>query len=405
MRLLIEKAKKICGMSLGEKWAPNMELLTVASMAAAARHDGKEISVAGMIESLLKNGANPNFIWGGKLNPLNFLLEGGDIDGTKLLLSAGSNPNQWPAHGSCPLLCACDVKYPGGDDLDMDLSEKMFNLLLDHGADVNLKARIRGSIWTPLMDASVHGKMFAMRMLLEAGADASFTDSEGWGCLRFLSECIDNSMNRPAHFLVSNANDDLREKIEELNTVISLMIKNGADLNLAETRYGRTPLLAMAGASIGLSSLIYMMENGGNAKIVDTEGNGVLHHMFFNEKFASDDEFRYAIEKCVSMGVDINGKNANGYTPLMCAVKMMNPVGAISLIDLGADHEMLAALDEEDFNLDTKIVIEGMIKAKDESTSLNEVISLADDHAHEKEVRHDDASSDNVRTVVKKHRI
>lgn len=68
-------------------------------------------------------------------------------------------------------------------------------LLLKHGADINLRS---SDGRTPLMWASIHGKLSTIDLLLENGADKDLTDQEGLNCF---DHCVIKCHYMAAKFL------------------------------------------------------------------------------------------------------------------------------------------------------------------------------------------------------------
>jgi len=91
-----------------------------------------------------------------------------DCEKIQLLLDAGADVNWKSVDGQTPLsratwICRIDI----------------IQLLLRHKAQVDLSGKWGNLEWTPLMVAAYSGKMEAVRLLLEAGADRTLKDSEG----------------------------------------------------------------------------------------------------------------------------------------------------------------------------------------------------------------------------------
>jgi len=155
------------------------------------------------IQSLLRQGADPDSRCRNGTTLLYYACAMGHSEGVRLLLEAGAAPNvkntgTSEPNGRTPLHCAC---YNGNLVLakllldaraDVDARDRsrvtplhlgcynknpgMIKLLLDHGADPN--ARDEAS-YTPFHHACVRGHTSVVLMLLEAGADASASDNFG----------------------------------------------------------------------------------------------------------------------------------------------------------------------------------------------------------------------------------
>lgn len=94
------------------------------------------------------------------------------------LLDAGADVNARNAHGVTPLMHFMAHRHESSRD-----GEEILTLLLDAGADINAQtyptAPLKRRGWTALMYATMQGDEYpaASKMLLEAGADASYRET------------------------------------------------------------------------------------------------------------------------------------------------------------------------------------------------------------------------------------
>lgn len=128
--------------------------------AAAAQGDG------GRVDTLVRQGADPNAAGDKGVNPLQFALLAQNRDGMRALLDAGADPNR-PGLGGATAMHMAAV----ADDPDY------LRLLLEHGGDPNARHGQTGA--TPLAGATGPRTDAQFRMLLEAGADPDLADRSG----------------------------------------------------------------------------------------------------------------------------------------------------------------------------------------------------------------------------------
>ncbi|KAH7253300.1 ankyrin repeat-containing domain protein [Fusarium solani] len=157
------------------------------------------------------------------------------------------------------------------------------------------------------------------RLLLDAGVDANIADNDG---------CT------PLH-------------VVENQDVMRLLIENGHAGIEARTRSGQTPLLYMLDRSHN-SSIFYefgdagkntptldqLLEYNPNCKAIDHKGNGVLHLALQQRRFNRD-----RIRALLAAGADPNLRNQEGLAPLAYLDDFKSGVSELFdlLVDAGAD--------------------------------------------------------------------
>lgn len=137
---------------------------------------------------------------------LNLAVERGDVETARVLIDAGSDVHHDCVRLGLPLQLTCFF----GD-------RKMFDLLIEAGADINLQPKTVGSHSTaaPLHAAAGGGKLEIVRELLQLGADVnagSFRDGR-----------------TPLMMAISReppSNDRL--------AIVQLLVEHGADVNLGD---------------------------------------------------------------------------------------------------------------------------------------------------------------------------
>jgi ankyrin repeat protein len=253
-----------------------------------ADQDDTEVVVAGLVGT-----------GGGGLTPLVFASREGDLASAELLLRAGADVNQTTEYGWTPLLVAANNRH-----------YKLATLLLEWGADVNLPNK---GGWTPLYLATdnrnIEGGDYPVpkpdldhlefiRTLLQWGADPN---------MRVKDNTLTRTIFTMQWFFEQGATPFVRASQSSDTALMKLLLEHGADPKIA-TDYGDTALTACAG--------IGWVE-------------GVTY-----ERSAKDN--LEAVRMLLDLGLDPNGANRDGRTPLMgAALKGRNDVVQL-LVDRGA---------------------------------------------------------------------
>jgi len=250
--------------------------------------DDQDVVIAGLVGS-----------GGGGLTPLVLAAREGDLESAKLLLDKGANVNQTTEYGWTPLLVATNNRH-----------YKLAQYLIERGGNINLANK---GNWTPLYLATdnrnIEGGDFPVhkadidhldfiRFLLEHGANPN-------------PRAKDNTLTRTIFtmqwFLEAGATPFVRAAQSSDLELLKLLIKHGAD-PMAKTDFGDTALTAAAG--IGW-----------------VEGVTYEH-----SHKANIDTVKYLLD----LGLDPNGANNDGRSPLMgAAMKGRNEVVQM-LVDRGA---------------------------------------------------------------------
>ncbi len=235
----------------------------------------------GILESMLKNGADPNAIdkdganglcrairihtarssypasldYGVELPPKD-QIEPKVIDGIRLLLSYGADIDQKGSFGSAAIN---RVMLFG--DLDPKMCNEVLALLLAKGANPNTRDA-KGS--TPLHQAiRRHHPMKIVKMLIDAGADANELDNHGNTPLHFIGN--PTRLPRPG-------NGDLKEGPtgkslwkREYKPIVQLLISHTTNID-TENDEGFSPLhFAVRGKAINTAE--YLVENGADDSV------------------------------------------------------------------------------------------------------------------------------------------
>jgi ankyrin repeat protein len=243
---------------------------------------------------------------GGGLTALVFAAREGDMESADLLLEAGADVNQTTEYGWTPLLTATNNRH-----------YRLASMLIDWGADVS---RANKGGWTPLYLATdnrnIEGGDYPVpkpdmdhleyiQLLLDHGADPNARAKEN---------TLTRTIFTMQWFFEDGATPFVRAAQSSDTALMKLLLQYGADPKLA-TNYGDTALTASAG--------IGWVE-------------GVTYERSAKENFE-------AIKMLLDLGLDPNGANRDGRTPLMgAALKGRNDVIQL-LVDRGAK------LDQRDY--------------------------------------------------------
>jgi ankyrin repeat protein len=250
-------------------------------------------------------------------SPVRMAVEQQNVAVLKMLLEEGALPEAsvpvgWSTNDGryqvtilgTALHCACQLK-----------SLEMANLLLKAGVDVESKTRIlvhppvAPGEQTPLFYAI--GTPEIMEALLEAGASLDAV----------------NEMGRTVLYSTSYEDDPTQAGEKVTRDTISDFIRAGANVNVKD-HDGKTPLLHFASRTTGLNSTNWTMlrklvTHGADPKVVDAQGNGLLHHIAMNQGVVTD----AAVEWLLGLQLDAQVKNNDGKTALDLALvfKRQNP--------------------------------------------------------------------------------
>lgn len=151
-----------------------------------------------LMEQLLDSGVSPDM--GENSHPLNETVNRRDLEGARLLLQFGANPNQADREGKTPLWCAVDGSFVDGAVLLLKyqaeptlmanpeletplafavnaLKTDLVHTLLAHGGDPNHETRNGSTVLIEAIRKKAPQRL--VDLLLAAGADANLKNSEG----------------------------------------------------------------------------------------------------------------------------------------------------------------------------------------------------------------------------------
>jgi uncharacterized protein len=194
------------------------------------------------------------------------------VDAVNLLLDNGANPNATDWRGYNPLLLVVRDSHYGLDLANKDRIVTIVKSLLKHGADPNFRLKQPKAITTnevsldgatPVLLAAEVNNTEAVKVLLDAGADARITTEQGMTPLIMASGGgTDIQRARPPE-----------ERAQAIDTV-KLLVERGVDIN-AVGQYGWT---ALHQASYqGLTDVIeFLVSKGANINEMDAFGQTPL---------------------------------------------------------------------------------------------------------------------------------
>ena len=202
------------------------------------------------------------------------------------LIRRGADPNKWDFWGRAPLYAAVDVNTiprggrPDRPSLDRTSALQIAEMLLEAGANPNAQLKLsppfrnvgndRGldgmltTGATPLLRAAKALDAPAVRVLLEAGADLSLSNSRG--ITPFMAAAGMGSVDADTRgFYLS---EDVEQRAIE---TLQLLLKAGGDINAKDPR-GLTPL--HEAARWGWNGVVqFLVDNGADPNAKDNRGN------------------------------------------------------------------------------------------------------------------------------------
>ncbi len=292
-----------------------------------------------VVKLLLAHGANPmQAALIRELNrmvcPLEVSVAHGDVECTRLLLESGVDPNVPDSFNRLPLVFAA---YRD--------NEEMLDLLLAHGADVNLRAQFTA------LEAAVERRNVPMiRKLLAAGANPALCSDDGHCSLLGALSAGDEEIARVlieagalTPELVSKSNSLLvHAASHNMIAIMRELIAKGAPVNVVvwlevdsqepETENEKvetTPLKAAIDAGHA-EAVKLLIESGVDVNASTALGCApVLYAFACNKKDIA--------ELLIQSGADVKAKTENDITVLMCAAEMCSAETVAACLNGGCD--------------------------------------------------------------------
>ncbi len=215
-----------------------------------------------------------------------------------MLLEEGADPNLKSRRGRTPLSVVMRS--------DADDAGEMISRLLKAGADPNAKNNEGETVLLALLDRwdETPDKAALAGLLLEAGADPDATDSDGETAL---------------HVVLDKGNE-----IPDRMALVSMLLEAGADPN-ARSSEGTTALNAAISSDIKDKGLVIarFLEHGADPNLTGRSGETALHALIRtlarDEQGAGDETAIAWVAQLIEKGAHPDARNHRGKTPLSFA--------------------------------------------------------------------------------------
>lgn len=163
---------------------------------------------------------------------------------------------------------------------------KMMKILLEHGADPNVKSEIVPYTDT-INEKSVRLCTYPLGEVVEYYEDYNKKYIEL--LVKYGADINDNTCYQPPfiHAVHSSA-----RRFEKKRELMSVLLKNGANINV-QNKYGETPLISSFGGSFPFETLEWLLDNGADYKITDNYNVSIVHWLqdFLEENADTGDKF------------------------------------------------------------------------------------------------------------------
>ena len=251
-------------------------------------------------------------------------VESGNLSGVNTAITNGADVDGKDGDGETALYIAVE-----DDGLQNRIA--IINALLEAGADPNIVSTRRNE--TPLVVAASNNFLDVVNILLGAtGIMVNMADGDNVTPLHYAAEeghvdvvnallgatgidvdVKNDNGETPLHRAAENVNPRFGGNAgEDSEAIIDALIMAGADLEIKETRSGRTPLLVAAERTPPLGNVMHvqaLIDGGANVNAVDNLGNAPLF-------YAVDDMSKtgYLAALLAVSTIDVTVKNNAGNT-------------------------------------------------------------------------------------------
>ena len=260
-----------------------------------------------------------------------------------LLLDHGADVNVLnKKDNSTPLLEVITASNTAGEEVEQ-LRLKIVQNLLNKGADLTVRAKWMES-WqpTPLLAAIHTRKPQIALLLIEKGAEVN--DESG----------MTSGSNPNAHYTAL-----MQASEKGMADVVKALIDKGAEIN-TRNEDGNSALLIATESNEGAEALPILLDKGADVTVTNNEGRtALMNASAITGHFGADD-----IELLIKKGVNVNASDGNGWTALMFAAKGQyeNADVVKKLLDHGADIALVNNEGDNALNIATKAEYKKIVK-------------------------------------------
>lgn len=282
----------------------------------------------------------------GQVSPLQMAIIHGQLEAAEVLINAGASVNQPDSDG----VSALQFAIKNGDVAGVEL-------LIAKGADVNYENNEKqyfGNATTALFEAVIKNNFEIANILLKSGARVDIRDYQGESILHRVRSsqlceilleagadvnAVCEAGCSPLIKIISThyCNHDIPETVRE--EIVSNLLKAGADVNLVNKDSECALQHAVKGSSSAMCQ--QLLTAGANPNIVDADGSTLLHYAAQRDNSSHDFEnYGANITKLLlQYGVNVNQINTSGMCAIHFAIKNSNVEAIRILKDAGAELE------------------------------------------------------------------
>lgn len=340
---------------------------TALHIAARSRPSNNESERLAMVEALVAHGANLEAIDNIGKSPLQVSVGmKANHRMSEYLVNLGANVHQADQSGNTAIFGVCDIET--------------LKLLLDHGADINVKNNAGG---TAFNSACFEADLTLIKAMVKHGADINSIDADGNTAIMSAACCYSaaatvrflislgvspnpapriNDGNLPLYEALNRGNDvvatillkagaNVNTKVEDgwtplhaaveecSDDVVRLVLERGADPN-ARSDSGLTPLVSVAYWSPRPpAERVRLLLRYGADATVQVDGMTAIH----GHQNRARGDYVDAVRELVLHGVDVNTPASDGRTALLIAARCRKDSLIAWLLEHGADATMADA--------------------------------------------------------------
>jgi ankyrin repeat protein len=238
------------------------------------------------VTAMVEKGASVDLPDPEGVTPLLWAIWNTRFDVAKYLIEHGANVNRWDWWGRTPLYLAVDyVTLPHGGrpdqpSLDKTLPIDIVQLLLDKGADPNPQLKMTAPLratgndrgldpmlapgTTPLIRAAKAFDVESMKALIEHGADISLLTSRNMSATLAASGMGSTDADTRGYFATADVQD-------RAIAALDLMFRHGGPINGKAGQFAQVPL--HGAAFWGWNRVVeYLLKNGAEINLADSRG-------------------------------------------------------------------------------------------------------------------------------------